>query len=164
MRARLVPTRPRPGLGLLRAAVAASVALSVGCGSAATAALPPSPPTVTVSMREYRFDLSTRTLHPGRVIFRVVNDGRLVHRLVMAPLPAGFPPIDEQLRGSVRRSIDESVAIRNLEPPGPGAPHGMSESFAFDLARGRYAFLCFFVDPDGVSHATKGMTTEFVVR
>lgn len=145
------------------AAAALLAALTGGCGYAAAASLPPAPPMATVSMREYRFDFAAASLHRGRVIFHVVNDGRLVHRMILAPLPDDFPPIQEQLHGDVRRSIQQALEIRNLEPAAKGAGHGMSEDIAFDLRPGRYAFLCLYVDPDGVSHATKGMASEFRV-
>ena len=114
-------------------------------------------------MREYAFDFDPSALHRGRVIFKMVNDGRLVHRMILVPWPEGYPPIDVQLTGQDRRIVQQAVAIRNLEPAGPGQQHGMTESFAFDLAPGRYAFLCLYADPDGVSHANKGMVREFQI-
>lgn len=40
----------------------------------------------------------------------------------------------------------------------------MTESFAFDLYPGRYAFVSLYIDPDGVAQALKGMANEFSVR
>jgi hypothetical protein len=152
------------GLALTVGVIATGVVMSGGTTAHSRAPLPPAPPTVLVTMREYRFDFNAASIHRGRVIFKVVNDGKLVHRLVLIPLPEGFPPIEEQLRGTERRSVQEAVAIRNLEPPGKGQQHGMTESFAFDLQPGRYAFVSLYIDPDGVSQALKGMANEFRVR
>lgn len=60
------------------------------------------------------------TCYGLRVIFTVVNDGKLNHRLALIPLPADFPPIEEQFHGTVRQVVQQAVAIRNLEPPGKG--------------------------------------------
>ena len=139
------------------------VALAGGRTAGVRAPLPTAPPTILVTMREYRFDFNAAAIHRGRVIFKVVNDGKLVHRLVLIPLPEDFPPIEQQLHGSVRQVVQEAVAIRNLEPPAKGQQHGMSESFAFDLRPGRYAFVSLYIDPDGVSQALKGMANEFRV-
>lgn len=160
--------RRRISVGLavsLAVAVVGTTVLVSGRGqSGPRAPLPPSPPTVLVTMREYRFDFNAAAIHRGRVIFHVVNDGRLVHRLVLIPLPPDLPPLEQEIHGSHHVIVQEAVAIRNLEPPGAGKQHGMSESFAFDLVPGRYAFVSYFVDPDGVSQAMKGMANEFRVQ
>jgi hypothetical protein len=46
----------------------------------------------------------------------------------------------------------------------PYTSPGQTGSFAVDLPPGRYAFISFLIDRDGVSQALKGMATEFMVR
>ena len=151
-------------LALAIGVTATTVVLTGGRTSGVRAPLPTAPPPILVTMREYRFDFNAASIHRGRVIFKVVNDGKLVHRLALIPLPEDFPPIEEQLHGTVRQVVQEAVAIRNLEPPAKGQQHGMTESFAFDLYPGRYAFVSLYIDPDGVAQALKGMANEFRVR
>src|SRR5947209_6015962 len=117
--------------------------------------LPPLPSTMDVTMREYRFD------HPpqvpaGRVVFRVHNAGSLTHELILVAVPEDVPPIDQQLKSDTRVGVDTIATLRDRAP-------GSNGTFAADLTPGRYAFVCFLMDPDGVSHALKGMASQFRV-
>jgi len=107
-------------------------------------------------MTEYRFAHAPQ-MPQGRVLFTINNKGKLYHRLSLAPLPPGFPPIAQQVRGSVRRSVSTLASIPDRGP-------GRTASLAVDLSPGRYAFLCYVIDEDGKSHAGKGMVSEFRVR
>ncbi len=107
-------------------------------------------------MREYRFELPA-SIPRGRVTFRVVNAGRMPHSIALIPLPAGFPPIAEQLRGKTRRAVSTLAGVPPLRP-------GQSDTFAVDLEPSRYALVCFLVGRDGVSNARRGMASEFRVR
>jgi hypothetical protein len=107
-------------------------------------------------MREFRFEQAPLAAE-GRVVFRVRNAGNVTHELVLVALPEDFPPIDEQLRSEERQGVDTVVAIHDRPP-------GNRTTFASDLQPGRYAFICFVRDPDGVSHALKGMSAEFRVE
>jgi uncharacterized cupredoxin-like copper-binding protein len=118
--------------------------------------LPPQPQTVNVIMREYSFDVQT-SIKKGRAVFVVSNAGQLDHQLTLEKLPAGFPPILEQVRGNIRRSVP-TVALMPEHGPGTTA------TFAVDLTPGRYALVCLTRDEDGVSHSAKGMATEFTVH
>jgi hypothetical protein len=131
------------------------VLVAGSCAAASDAPLPPSPPVAVVTMREYSFEHAP--IPRGRVIFRVRNVGRQAHRLSLLPLPQDFPPILKQLRGAERRSVTTAAAIPDTLP-------GQSGTFSFDVVPGRYAIVCFLVEPDGTSHALKGMATEFRVR
>ena len=95
-------------------------------------------------MTEYQFAYDH--LSKGRVVFQVVNDGQTVHRMSLVPLPEDLPPIQQQLHGDERRALNTLAAV------------------AVDLLPGRYAFICFLTDPDGQSHALKGMANEFRIR
>lgn len=106
-------------------------------------------------MEEYRFKYD-KNIPAGRVVFEVVNTGRVSHRLSLLPLADDLPPIDVQLRGAERRVIEPFAGVNALRPRTRGA-------FAVDLLPGvRYAMVCFLVDEsDRQSHALKGMTSEF---
>lgn len=136
----------------------AALMLAASCASAParSAPLPSPPPVYRITMEDYRFAHQDE-LPRGRVVFRVTNAGKQVHRLALIPLPEDVPPIAEQIRGSERRSVLSLAAIANQRP-------GARTAFAVDLAPGRYAFICFIVDKDGGSHARKGMASEFRAR
>lgn len=106
-------------------------------------------------MTEYRFDHQAQ-IPPGRTVFRVVNAGGESHSLVLVGLDEDVPPIDEQLRSPNRRGVPTYAQV-------PERPPGSRDTFAVDLEPGRYAFICFVRDSDGVSHADKGMSSEFRV-
>lgn len=106
-------------------------------------------------MRDYRFEHAA-SVSSGRVVFSVRNAGSVVHELVLVELPADFPPILEQLRSDERRGVDTLAAIQRRAP-------GTRDTFASDLSPGRYAFICFLADADGVPHYRKGMASEFRV-
>jgi len=115
------------------------------------------PPIVVVTMRDVgggRLDYN-HVVPGGRVVFKVVNAGRSVHRLALFPLPEDFPPIAEQLKGTERRPITPFAGVPDHLP-------GETASFAVDLEAGhRYALVDFSEDAEGVSQALKGMTSEF---
>lgn len=117
--------------------------------------LPPSPPEVFVTMAEYRFDYDDNKIPPGRVLFRFANVGRRPHRPTLLPLAEHLPPIDQQLRGDVRRVVPPFAGITTRVP-------GKSGVISVDLVPGqRYALICTFADDEGGSHAVKGMSSEF---
>lgn len=111
-------------------------------------------PVVVVRMREFRFDYDKR-IHPGRVIFRFVNVGKLPHKVMMIPLSEDFPPIDQQVHGTDRRYVPPFAQIFVRRP-------GESGTFAIDVVAGqRYGMMSYLTDKDGVSDAVKGMASEF---
>lgn len=126
-------------------------------GQASRAPLPRPAPVVKITMREYRFDYDP-DIPSGRVVFRLVNKGRVSHRPSLLPLPENVPPIDEQLRGSKRRGISAFAGVPDRRP-------GAIGTFAVDLVAGRrYALVCYARDRDGSVHALKGMNSEFRAR
>jgi hypothetical protein len=134
----------------------AAVLAVTGCATARGAALPPPAPTFGIVMREYRFDHAAQA-PSGRVIFRAHNAGAIPHELTLVHLPADYPAtIDEQLHAPTRRSVDTVAILFNRLPGEDGV-------FAADLAPGRYGFICFLKDPDGVAYAFKGMSSVFAV-
>jgi hypothetical protein len=137
-------------------AVGSLAACSGTSHSAPGIALPPVPATVNVDMREYAF-AAPAEVPRGRVTLLAHNVGTLPHRFTLFPLPEDFPPILEQLRGSQRRAASALAALPNYPP-------GTSGGVAVDLPPGRYAMVCFVIDPDGQNHASKGMAAEFRVK
>lgn len=106
-------------------------------------------------MTDNRFE-HPPTAPVGRQVFRVTNAGGAEHALVVISLPEEVPPIAEQLRSGDRRGVPTFAKL-------PSRPPGSDDVFAVELAAGRYALVCFVTDPDGVSHALKGMASEFRV-
>jgi len=125
-------------------------------GSSPSTYLAPAPAVVNVAMRDYRFDYNP-AIPAGPVVFRVSNQGRLDHELLLTVLPEGFPPIDAQLHGSIRRPLGILGQLPRRRP-------GISGTFAVDLAPGRYAMISFVAGTDGVQDDLKGMSSEFRVR
>ncbi len=105
-------------------------------------------------MREFGFDYR-RPVPSGRVVFHVRNRGLLTHEMLVLSLPEDFPPVDVQLRSGKPATVP--TVASHLRPA------GSSGRFALDLSPGRYAMVCLIRDPDGVVHASKGMTSEFRV-
>lgn len=131
-----------------------AVTITVGGCSSPRAPLVEGPPIVEIRMTDNRFQYP-QPVPAGRVVFVVRNAGRVDHRLAMVPLPDDFPPIDEQVRGSVRRTMAPYAGVSTRAP-------GTRGTFAVDLVPGqRYAMVCFVRDEDGRTHAQKGMTAEF---
>lgn len=144
----------RPRITAALVAIAALPAVSCQGDARSDADLPPAPPVVVVTMREYDFDYAG-TVPAGRVIFRLVNAGDVEHHPSLLPLPEDLPPIADQVRGSERRVLLPFAGVFIREP-------GESGTFAVDLVPGqRYAFLCYMEGPDGESHVEKGMYSEF---
>jgi len=131
--------------------------LLVACtpGKSGGAGLPPSPLRFDLVMTDNRFEHPT-TASVGRQVFRVTNAGATEHSLVLISLSDDVPPIAEQLRSEERRGVPTFAKL-------PARPPGSEDTFAVELATGRYAFVCFVTDPDGISHALKGMASEFRV-
>lgn len=134
----------------------AVLGLAAACTSGASGeALPPPPAKMDVTMREYAFD-NPSTVAAGRVVFRVHNAGTMDHEAILVRLPDDAPPIAEQLRSESRMGVETVATLRDRAP-------GSDGTSAADLRAGRYAFICFIADPDGKSHADKGMSSEFRV-
>ncbi len=144
-------------LMLRRALHIASVsAVMAACTSAgASAPLPPRPPVVEVTAREYRFD-HTKAIPRGRVVFELVNVGTKQHRMTLIPLPADLPPLEVQARSKNTRVVDPQATTTPLAPGG-------KTSFATDLGPGRYGLICIIPVPGGLSHYRQGMVSEFRV-
>lgn len=153
-------SRTRRRWWLVPGAVAGAVAVValVGRAPVAGAPLPPRAQVVDVTMREFGFDYTAPT-RPGRTVFRVHNIGREGHRFGVFPLPEDMPPIDAQLHGDRRRTINAVADVpQNRVTLAPGG----RLTVAVDLVPGRrYAFLDLNDGPDGKNYALAGMNSEF---
>jgi len=107
-------------------------------------------------MTEYAFQ-HPPTVPTGRQVFRVSNAGNEPHSLVLVALGDDVPPILEQLRSDTRRG---TPTLAKLLPHLPGS----HDTFAVELPPGRYGLVCFVTAPNGLSHAVKGMASEFRVE
>ena len=108
---------------------------------------------VTVTMAEYRFDYQGR-IPSGRVIITTKNAGNVIHELVLARLSGATP-------GPTPGSAPQPEVVHPLGYIHPRDP-GATGIFAVDLAPGRYLFVCYVLDADGIQHHQKGMRREFV--
>jgi hypothetical protein len=129
----------------------AGAVLAASCGGSDDA-FPDPVPTVDVALREYGFDYKAE-LDSGRTVFRVRNTGTRQHQLVLIYLPPEIPSLEAQLRSSERQVVPTIVSLPPRDP-------GRSGTFAVDLDPGRYGFVCFVEDADGVQHVHKGMSSE----
>ncbi len=145
---------PRRG-GRLAFPVALAAMTLASCRGATSEGgpLPPPSTVLAVTMWEYSFDVSG-PLPAGRVVFRVVNEGKEDHAPMLVALDDASPPIDQQVRQSDPLPFTPVGSVNPRKPGHAGA-------FAIDLEAGhRYALVCRVRAPDRVSHSQKGMTWE----
>jgi hypothetical protein len=119
-----------------------------------TTVLVPKPAVAVVDVVEYH--LNVRSAIPaGRVVFKILNRGRLMHSLWLIPLPPGLPPINVQLHGKHRVFVQPYAGVPELQP-------GQTGTFAVDLAPGqRYGLVDLDSAPTGQPEAVLGIATEF---
>jgi hypothetical protein len=125
--------------------------------------------TVTVTEMEMSFLGLENPVAAGPQIWKVVNNGKQPHMLVLGKVPDGT-------------TLDRVMQVVNLPENATPAPGMLQESDfqpvggvllqssgvtvwpALDLAPGRYVALCFVTDPaTGKPHAVEGMVTLFDV-
>lgn len=143
----------------LRAAGGVLFVLFGGCAKEPAPAgfLPAGPAIVDVVEHDYSYTLGRQGQLPaGRTVFRISNRSALDHDLSLVAVPEDVPPILDQLRSADRRAVATLARL-------PSRPRGTRDAFAVELTPGRYALLCFENDPDGQTHALKGMAVEFRV-
>ena len=133
---------------------------AVACGGAATSA-PPQATTVDVTLQEWAVLPATSSIKSGTVTFNVKNIGPdEAHEFVILKtdlealkLPAGADgKADEEGAGVQAMGEIEEFAS------------GESKSATFDLAPGKYVFICNIVDAEGNVHYAKGMAIAVTVK
>jgi uncharacterized cupredoxin-like copper-binding protein len=88
---------------------------------------------ITVNMSEYAFDPSSVTSKPGPATISAVNDGSVVHELVLLKTnadPAKLPVVGGE--------IDESTSVGEVADVEPGA----TKEATVDLTPGKYVMVC----------------------
>ena len=154
--------RRRWPLTLLAALVAVSVAaFAVACGGDDdddSGGEEASATDVTVTAKEYSFDLSaTPTADTKRVT--MVNEGKLPHVMVFARINEGFT-LDEafKLEGE-KGSADEVIQSFQVKPGKSG-----STEVKGPLKPGNYAMLCPIPAGGGKTHYSLGQVQEFEIQ
>lgn len=115
--------------------------------------------TVDVTATEYSFDVAAE-IQGGVVTMAFTNAGGLPHEFAFARIEEGKTEADV-----------EAVVATRQEPPDwmedvagvPGLSPGESVTVTRTLEPGTYAFLCFFPDAGGTSHASLGMHKVFTI-
>jgi hypothetical protein len=119
---------------------------------------------VDVHATEYHFAGIPKTLEPGRTLFRLTNDGKEVHELVVLRIKTKTP-LKKLIANEKRANKETQFASATFSAQDDA-------TYAFvDLKKGRYGVVCFVavgtVDPEkrvhGPPHASQGMATEFKV-
>jgi uncharacterized cupredoxin-like copper-binding protein len=128
-------------------AVAAVVALGLAAGAARTQASLPGPPTITITMSEFKFDPAEVDLQQGQpYLLHIVNDGKRSHDLSAKAFfrSAKVSPDDVAVvkDGVIELTVGESADVAIVA----GAP-------------GTYEMHC-----DHPLHAMLGMKGKIVVR
>lgn len=110
----------------------------------------------------FRLVADRSTVRHGKVTFLVTNAGRLVHEMVVLPLPGNQPDGARAVGGDGR--VDETGSLGEAsaacaQGAGEGLPPGSSGWVTLDLAPGRYELVCNFP-----GHYAAGMYTEITVN
>ena len=127
--------------------------------SSPEAASPTPEAEIDVIAREYEFDLS-ETLVVGETTFKLRNEGKEQHELVIFKLKTGRPA-EKVLK------LPQSEARKLVEEVGgtfarPGSTAG--NPIRAELTPGVYALVCFIPAPDGTPHFAKGMVEEVTIE
>lgn len=112
---------------------------------------------VIVPAVEYQYLAKLTNLPAGRMPFRLRNEGKEPHELVLAKLDPGKNLGD--LRGV--RDLSTVVAGR---PTTAKAAAGAETSIDVDLTSGIWLMVCLLYGPGGKSHADLGMAQTFNVQ
>ena len=141
-----------------------------GCRSdravpALAAAAPPessaasSPNVVSFTATEYGYQ-GPKEIPAGPTVFRLVNQGKELHHLILAKLDAG--KTYDSLLAALKKPGAPPAWVHAVGGPNATEPGGESNATE-DLAPGHYAVLCFIPGVDGVPHVAKGMISSLEV-
>jgi uncharacterized cupredoxin-like copper-binding protein len=143
-----------------------AAACSSGGGASATAAAPSSAggETVDVTLQEWAVVPAQDSAAGGAVTFQVMNKGpEDLHEFVVFKTdlgPRDLPTTDDGSVDEEGAGVELIGEIQEFDP-------GTSQSTTFDLAPGKYVFLCNLVEEDNgtlESHYQLGMSTAFTVE
>lgn len=80
---------------------------------------------VTVKMTEYRFRLSTNTVHKGTVVFTILNKGQLPHTFAIRKLQKVSPLVQPGRRTTMRVTFRKTGKYYYLCTVGAHEQYGM---------------------------------------
>ncbi len=149
------------GAPRLLAAACAAVACLTAAAPAAAARAPDPPPArvVTITARDYAFEMPD-TIAAGRTELRLVNQGPDLHHAWLVRLDHGHTPAE--FFAAVRRGGAAPRWAQQVGGPNTPAPGGTSAA-VLDLAPGNYIVLCGVPADDGQPHLRLGMIRTFAV-
>ncbi len=106
-------------IALAGVGLAGAIAASSSSGQAATTK-------VTVGMVEYRFKLSTKTVHKGTVVFTVINEGQVPHTFEIQRLHKITPLLQPRQRYTLRVKFTKPGRYYYLCPVDNHVLYGMT--------------------------------------
>jgi len=106
-------------IALAGVGLAGAIAASSSSGQAATTK-------VTVGMVEYRFKLSTKTVHKGTVVFTVINEGQVPHIFEIQRLHKITPLLQPRQRYTLRVKFTKPGRYYYLCPVDNHVLYGMT--------------------------------------
>jgi uncharacterized cupredoxin-like copper-binding protein len=125
--------------------------LVAGCGSAATPT--PAGGSVSATLKEWGFDLSSSTASAGTIKFDIKNEGEKTHEFVVIKTDTaadGLPvTTDDEVDETAFTPVDEVEDVTA----------GSTATLTVDLAAGHYVILC-----NLTGHYAKGMAADFTVQ
>lgn len=109
---------------------------------------------IAVSLVEFEVGASPSSIGEGSVVFRVENDGVVIHtfRVIRTDLAADELPVDDDAFVVDETAVDVVASAGDLDP-------GESEDVAVDLEAGSYVLIC-----NIQTHYGAGMFTGFTVE
>jgi hypothetical protein len=115
---------------------------------------------IVVTLRDYRFDLST-PFTPGKHVIRVENGGPQWHELVLAKFADGKSMADlAAWEKAGEKGPPPATFLGGLSP----MEQGSKGQFTVDVTPGNYVLLCFLPDgKDGKPHLMHGMAKPITV-
>jgi uncharacterized cupredoxin-like copper-binding protein len=113
------PRQVRYAIALAGVCLAGAIAVPSSSGTPATTK-------VTVKMVDYRFRLSTKTVHEGIVVFTVVNKGQVPHIFEIQRLSKQTPLLQPGQRATLRVRFRKTGRYYYLCPVGNHVLYGMT--------------------------------------
>jgi len=141
----------------------AVIALATGSAAKATthhSAVRALPPTVTVHAKEFSY-AGPKSIKSGATIFRLVNEGKEIHHLIIVKLDKGKTMAD--FAASMKNRGPPPAWVTFEGGPNPALP-GASAEAILSLDAGNYVMMCVVPSPgENAPHAAKGMVGPLTV-
>ena len=136
------------------------VTLVGACGGSAASATP-QPTSVDVTLQEWAVVPASTTLKAGAVTFNAKNVGpQDPHEFVILKTELGALDLPTGADGKVDEAASGIETVGEIEEIAVGG----QKSATFQLAPGKYVFICNIIDADGDAHYVKGMAIEVTVE